>query len=82
MSDMKRLCIRIKAVTLGGHVHLGLWVGLRERMPENPLYSDLGKAGDLVLRREEWEAFRDQLQSQSGWLVRINEEEDDRTVAD
>lgn len=42
---------RIRYEIAGGHVHCGVFVG-------DAADHTHGKAGDLVLRRDEWEAFK------------------------
>lgn len=63
---MQRL--RFDAVRRGGHVHVAVWAGTAradhylDGSPAGWLGGQRAKAGDLVLRPEEWEALREILE--------------------
>lgn len=56
-----KLCLRVRAVRLGGHTHVTIWAGMAPRVPAEDRYSGLGNAGTIVLRNEEWAALRREL---------------------
>ena len=50
------MIIRMRPKKLGGHVHCDVFIGKAKNMT-------FAKSGDLVLREEEWDEFRNQLNS-------------------
>jgi hypothetical protein len=49
--------MRVKAKRMGSHTHLLFFAGFGVMMVEER-FSNLGCAGELVLRNEEWEEFK------------------------
>jgi hypothetical protein len=55
------IVFHIEAVLLGGHVHVHVWTGNETAR---------GKAGNLIMREHEWDAFRAMLDGQPGVEIR------------
>jgi hypothetical protein len=71
---MARYLARVYWKRLGGHTHARVFVGAEEPAGTAEGFSALGRAGDLVLRNEEWEAMLAALGGDDRMAVEFREE--------
>lgn len=72
---MKKFLMRLKYKQLGSHVHIDIFTGFGEAMPD-ARFSHLGLSGSLVMRADEWAAFKVYFPERNSWAAIILFEED------